>query len=72
MKNIKAKGIIRLQSEQHLVEYEAGSLLGAGVLFFRLTNGRANVPIRLADIDSVINLLEAGKPILEALESLEQ
>ena len=69
MSAINLDGAIRLETDTHTVEYEPGQQTGGQTLFLRVKGGNKNVPIFIAHIDEVIEMLQRGKKAIEALET---
>ena len=61
-------GSLRIETDTHTVEYEPGQQTGGQTLFLRVKGGNKNVPIFVAHIDEVIEMLQRGKKAIEALE----
>ena len=70
MNAINITGAIQIESDTHTVEYEPGVITGARTLYLRIKNGNKNVPIFVAHIDEVIEMLQRGKRAIEALEEI--
>lgn len=70
MEGIKVEGSLRLESDKHVVEYDADGQTGAGTAFLRLEGeNQHNVPIYHRDIDVVINMLIKMKKIISTTEN---
>ena len=68
MNAINIEGAIQIESDTHTVEYKPGAMTGAQTLHLRIRDGKKNVPIFVAHIDEVIEMLQRGKRAIEALE----
>ena len=62
------EGALTIESDNHIVEYEPGAMVGGQTLFLRVKDGDKNVPIFVDRIDEVIEMLRRGKAMIEALE----
>ena len=67
--DLDLEGAIQINSDRHTVEYEPGAMVGLSTLFLRVSGGKHNVPIHFKSIDDVIEMLQRGKKVIEALES---
>jgi len=68
MSTLNIEGAIQIESDTHTVEYEPGAMTGAQTLYLRIKGGNKNVPIFVAQVDEVIEMLQRGKRAIEALE----
>lgn len=68
MSAIEINGSITIDSDTHTVEYELGQMTGSQTLYLRVKGGDKNVPIFVAHIDEVVEMLQRGKHAIQALE----
>ena len=68
MRNIELEGIVRLNSDKHIVEYELDSQTGGMTLFLRVKDGKHSVPIYYRDIESVTRMLQIGRKAILSIE----
>jgi len=53
----------------HSVEYEPGGMTGLSTLYLRVKGVDHCTPIHINAIDDVIEMLQRGKAVIEALEN---